>query len=589
MADSDALIVVGDWISEHYFTTDATKESYLARVLERAREWKKADYETPRSRFTQARTGLATTLADVFADQAPDLESARRAHDELRRILGYEDPAAFIPETNGPLTLLRRPGQTDALAIVEAAPADALEELFARRARTLGVLFETDDGDVIDSASKLLSHVFQNEPDVAFALIMAGRWLVVAEESRWPEGRYLAVDIQTVAERADLKQGGEVDRALVALAAESLAPDADGETWWAKTLEQSVAHSVGVSSDLREGVRHSIEIIANEVVDRRRHRGLDPLPQSQAQPLAIQSLRFLYRILFLLYAEASPELGILPVGDPDYARGYSLDRLRELIQTELATPNASAGTHIYTSLKRLFQLVDRGHRLPVHEELDGRGLEFHPLRADLFKPEATALIDEAGLGNHALQEVLGRLLLSKETRGKERGFISYVDLGINQLGAVYEGLMSYTGSFAEVDLYEVAKNGDASKGSWVVPVDRADHLDAADFVTDTDALTGKTSRRRYTAGQFVFRLSGRERQRSASYYTPEVLTRFTVSQALEELLDQDGHNTTSDEILGLSVCEPALGSGAFAIEAVRQLAEQYLTRRQQELGERIDP
>ena len=58
---------------------------------------------------------------------------------------------------------------------------------------------------------------------------------------------------------------------------------------------------------------------------------------------------------------------------------------------------------------------------------------------------------------------------------------------------------------------------------------------------------------------------------------------------MEELLDQDGHTTTAEEILGLTVCEPALGSGAFAIEAVRQLAEQYLRRRQAELGERIDP
>ena len=81
-------------------------------------------------------------------------------------------------------------------------------------------------------------------------------------------------------------------------------------------------------------------------------------------------------------------------------------------------------------------------------------------------------------------------------------------------------------------------------------------------------------------GSFVFRLAGRERQQSASYYTPEVLTRFVVSQALEELLDQDGHTTTAAEILELTVCEPALGSGAFAIEAVRQLAEAYLQRRQ---------
>src|SRR5690606_12908798 len=100
---------------------------------------------------------------------------------------------------------------------------------------------------------------------------------------------------------------------------------------------------------------------------------------------------FLYRILFLLYAEASPELKILPVGDPDYARGYSLDRLRELVQVELASPHARSGTHLYESLALLFRLVDRGHTLDVEaDRLVERGLEFQPLRADLFSSQATA-------------------------------------------------------------------------------------------------------------------------------------------------------------------------------------------------------
>jgi hypothetical protein len=149
--------------------------------------------------------------------------------------------------------------------------------------------------------------------------------------------------------------------------------------------------------------------------------------------------------------------------------------------------------------------------------------------------------------------------------------------------------MSYTGFFAETDLYEVAKGGDGGKGSWVVPVDRAEGIAPADFVKTTDKVTGEPKPVVHHQGSFVFRLAGRERQQSASYYTPEVLTRFTVGQALEELLDQDGHTTTGAEILELTVCEPALGSGAFAIEAVRQLAEQYLKRRQDELGKRIDP
>lgn len=579
MAASDALIVVEDWISEHYFATDSAKESYLARVKNRAKQWKEQPDST-RARFTRDRARLATAIASLYTDDEPG--DPTEVHTWLRRILGYE-PGPWQVEVRGSVRLLRAPGVEPALAIVDALPVAALDDLFVHDAATLAEPFPVG-AEELTSASKTVSTLFVAE-EAEFALIMAGRWLVVAEASRWPEGRYLAVDIQTVADRGELKQGGEVERALVALEAESLAPDADGDIWWSATLAESVKHTIGVSADLREGVRESIELIANEVVERRRASGLGPLPADQAQPLALQSLRFLYRILFLLYAEASPELRILPVGDPDYMQGYSLDRLRDLIQVELST--GADGTHLYESLRILFRLVDRGHAPGVDEV--GRGLEFQALRADLFADAATDLIDEVGLGNAALQQVLGRLLLSKERAGKERGFISYVELGINQLGAVYEGLMSYTGSFAEQDLYEVAPGGDPSRGSWVVPVLRADHLAEADFVVDEDPVTGQRSRRRYGRGQFVFRLSGRERQRSASYYTPEVLTRFTVSEALAELLDRDGTTTAADDILALTVCEPALGSGAFAIEAVRQLAEEYLARKQDELGERIDP
>lgn len=580
---SDALLVVEDWISEHYFSSESTKESFLARVKERSkqqREEQKAGHETTRSRFTSNRSWLVTEFARLYTDGEPDEASARSLHAELLRILGYD---RLKVTREGPVRWVAQPGSTPGLAIVEARPVAAIEDLFVRDAATLMELAERD-GEEMHSASRLVSALFLADDAPSFVLILAGRWLVVAEASRWPEGRYLAVDLHTVAERNDTKQGGEIDRALTCVEAESLAPDVDGEIWWAKVLDDSVKHTVGVSEDLREGVRESIEIIANEVVDRRRARGLPPLAPHLAQPLASQSLRFLYRILFLLYAEASPELKVLPVGDPDYARGYSLDRLRELVQTELLTPRSQEGTHFYQSLRLLFRLVDEGHH-PGAGEVQ-RGLVFEPLKADLFRPEATAMIDEVGLGNRALQRVLQQLLLSKEARGKERGFISYVDLGINQLGAVYEGLMSYSGSFADVDLYEVAHDGDPAKGSWVVPVERSDHLAEKDFVHDTDPVTGQQRRRRYSRGQFVFRLSGRERQRSASYYTPEVLTKFTVAEALAELLDDD---TPADDVLALSICEPALGSGAFAIEATRQLAEQYLTRKQAELGRRIDP
>lgn len=599
MSTSDALVVGEAWISEHFFSSDARNQSFLARVLERRKEWdaeEKEGLETPRSRFRAARGDLEVRLAELSetTDEATRVERAETAHAVLVDVLGLRRSRHVVE--GGPLLRISTPGMTDAapLVVVRAAPVETVEELLAKDGDTLLRPHQLDeDADPLTSAARLVSALFVAAEAPRFVLVLAGRWAVLAEQERWAEGRYLAVDVQLVCERNDTKAGGEVERALVCLAGESVGPDADGAVWWSGVLEESVKHTVGVSKDLREGVRLSIEIIANEVVRRRAARGLAPLPQSQAQPLAKQSLRYLYRILFLLYAEASPELGVLPVGAPEYAQGYSLDRLRELLQVSLSDERAQRGRHLYESLGVLFRVVDQGAGAPTSagaDDRDGDGrLTFQPLRADLFHPEAVALIDEVGLGNEALQQILKHLLLSKESRGRDRGYISYAELGINQLGAVYEGLMSYTGFFAEEDLYEVAKGGDASKGSWVVPPERAEGLSRDDFVLAEDPTTGERQPVVHRQGAFVFRLSGRDRQQSASYYTPEVLTRFTVGQALEELLDQDGETTPAADVLGLSVCEPALGSGAFAIEAVRQLAEQYLRRRQDELGERIDP
>ncbi|GAA3946012.1 Eco57I restriction-modification methylase domain-containing protein [Pseudoclavibacter caeni] len=631
MAASDAIIIGESWISEHFFTSDSTKESFQAKVHEREQEWKqqRADgLESPLSRFEHIMPQLASVFGSLSENDdgiGGSVAVAAQTLDDLyltlRRALGYE-AAGLTRHTSGSLHLIGTEGIDGApLALVDARFARSVEDVIRRDAPDApadnlllptalpesGPLtnLDTDEKTLeFTNTARLLSELFIRDGGPRFALVFAGGWALVAERERWAEGRYLAINLQLVVERNDRGNGKELNRAVTCLDAESLAPDPDGEIWWAGVLEDSVRHTVGVSSELRDGVREAIEIIANDVVRQRRIKGLEPLPDHEAQPLAKQSLRFLYRILFLLYAEASPELGVLPVGAPEYESGYSLDRLRDLTLVTLTSERSREGRHLYESLNRLFTLVDQGNaaKQPVSPApVDaGEGLHFEALRADLFRPDRTALIDEVGLSNVALQRVLDRLLLTRSKQSgrrkrAERGFISYAELGINQLGAVYEGLMSYTGFFATEPLYEVARNANPEKGSWVIPVSRVDALEgtekeliASSLVRVEDAQ-GQSVPRRYETGEFVFRLAGRERQQSASYYSPEVLTRFTVSQALAELLDQDGVRTPAREILQITVCEPALGSGAFAIEAVRQLAAAYLKRRQEELDTTIDP
>lgn len=595
MPSYDSIVVGEDWISEHYFTTDSTKESFQGKVVELRKQW---DAEAAEGRDIVRRYLLAAAgeLQTALSTLTEHPENGPAAHALIRRVLGFpEELTDYTGERAG--TELRLPaarleGITSTL-FLQAAPVTSIDDLLDPQT---GILIDPgeEDGKPITAVSKAVSAAFRADEPPAFVVAQAGQWLLLAEAERWAEGRYLAVDLLVVAERRDDKRGGEIDRVVAMLNRQALVPDADGNIWWTGVLEESVKHTVGVSKDLREGIRLSIEIIANDVVRRRGERSM-PLDQIDAQQLAKQSLRFLYRILFLLYAEASPEMRVLPTGAPEYGEGYGLDRLRELTLTELVSPQAKSGTHLYESLAMLFRLVDTGHapHTPAAEAADdpAPGLEFNALRADLFAPAATALINEVGLSNDATQQVLQHLLLSKESKGRkgaDRGFISYAELGINQLGAVYEGLMSYTGFFANEDLYEVAKNGDPEKGSWVVPVTKADHLSESDFVTTLDEATGEQVAVIHRKGTFVYRLAGRERQQSASYYTPEVLTKFVVSQALEELLDQNGERTTPEQILQLTICEPALGSGAFAIEAVRQLAAEYLKRKQEDLGKVID-
>ncbi|MCK9926964.1 class I SAM-dependent DNA methyltransferase [Frankia sp. Mgl5] len=613
MPSFDAVVVGESWISEHYLTSEARTGSFLAEVLALRVQWK-ADEDDGHPTARSALRDAATPLARLFGGlgEQPADEDVREVHREIRRALRLDrEPTSWVSDRSGdevrlPAAVVHPSPTGTALLILEATPAGAVEDILTTpdaAGPRVGQLLDPAvvDGKPQAAVAKVVSSVFLTDDAPPFVLVQAGRWVLLAERSRWPEGRWLAVDLGVVVDRRDVRAAGELEHVAAMVGPDLLLPGEDGVAPWLGLLEKSVQHTVGVSADLREGVRLSVEIIANEVVARRRAAGLDVLDVANlGRDLTRQSLRFLYRILFLLYAEASPQLEVLPVQAPEYQAGYGLDRLRDLILTDLSSDRARRGRHLYESLHRLFVLVDKGHTTETDTSAGtdtgtgtdsaapaGDGLVFQPLRSDLFAADATALIDEVGLGNEALQRVLRHLLLTKVKKGSDRGFISYGELGINQLGAVYEGLMSWSGIIADTDLYEVAKGGDPSGGTWLLPAERVNEVPADSFVLDRDENTGEPKPRLHPRGSFVYRLAGRERQQSASYYTPEVLTRSVVHHAIEELLDQDGTKTRAADILAMTICEPALGSGAFAIEAVRQLAAAYLSRAQDERGERI--
>jgi hypothetical protein len=443
-------------------------------------------------------------------------------------------------------------------------------------------------------------------------------WLLV-DRYKWPNNRALRFSWREILDRKD---GPTLEAAAALMHRESLAPD-DGAVLLDGLDENAHKHAFGVSEDLKYAIREAIELIGNEAA-----RQLDELAKDQkksvfsgdreldAEQLSRECLRLMYRLLFVFYIEARPELGYVPIQRSEtYLKGYSLESLRDLELVELHTEEARNGHYFDHTLKRLFGLIHAGSgdtvtpSLRAHAATVREAFALAPLDSRLFDPAATPLLNRLRLPNWLWQRVINLMSLTRaKGRFSRRGRVSYQLLSINQLGAVYEALLSYRGFFAKEDLFEVQpapkkagtsadddedeEGGEDESGSggstdvmdsaWFVPESRIGDYKDNERVYDIDE-NGHKKLRRYPKGSFIYRLAGRDREKSASYYTPQVLTQCLVKYALKELLQ----NKRADDLLQLTVCEPAMGSAAFLNEAVNQLAEKYLELKQAELGRRI--
>ena len=447
----------------------------------------------------------------------------------------------------------------------------------------VGSVLESNWGELISS------RLFGWEHPARWALVLSHGQALLLERGKWSRNSLLRFDFQELLGRRD-------DRSLKAAAAflhrESLAPGA-GTGLLDEFDGKSHRHAFGVSTDLKYALRESIELLGNEVIWYLREVEREQVYEREAglaERLGLECLRYMYRLLFLFYVEARPELGYAPMDSPAYRKGYSLERLRDVELARLTTEEGLERFHLHESLELLFKLIREGHE-PQSGEGPGKHehntFRLRPLDSKLFDPERTPTLSRVRLRNEVLQRVIRLLSLTRPAgKRKRRGRISYAQLGINQLGAVYESLLSYQGFFAEEDLYEVKKEGekrDELETAWFVPgADLEKYTEGEKvFVRDRD---GRNTLLKYPKGTFIYRRRGRSRESSASYYTPESLTRLVVKYALKERIKED---MPAREILDLTVCEPAMGSGSFLTEAVNQLAEKYLERRQKELGKRV--
>ena len=437
----------------------------------------------------------------------------------------------------------------------------------------------------------------QTEPP-RFIILIGMNQIALIDRNKWNEKRYLQFELEEIFSR---HEESTLQAMAVLLHRTSLCPE-EGTALLDELDANSQKHAAGVSQDLKYALRESIELLGNEVLydmATRQGRDLNADPVDAGQ-LTIECLRYMYRMLFVLFIEARPELGYAPIKAQAYLTGYSLESLRDIaddIRDEVT--EVGSGYYLHETLSKLYDLIYNGYPATEEEILKYSQEEslhdmfvIAPLKAHIFDPEYTKMITEAKLRNSIMLRIIDLMSLTRETgrRNDRRGRISYANLGINQMGSVYEALLSYRGFIAEHTLFEVKRAGDSFNEldvGYFVAEEELDQYTEDERVRyekdDPDGRYKKGQLRKYEKGTFIYRLAGREREKSASYYTPEVLTKCLVKYALKELLE----DKKADEILHLTICEPAMGSAAFLNEAINQIAEAYLDRKQKEQGEMI--
>ena len=603
-----------------FFPAGALSDALEDELRQITSQWSKGiATENPSQRLTLCAEPYLLSVRQVrnTDDRNRRWELRKQATYSLITALGYEYSRLSLPiaiEGQPLVPLLARVTDAEGRDFVWILEAP-LEGHGDEASDPLGVSFELNQflepeqehAETDKAIEELLGDgVFDLRNGPRHVLIVGLSQIVLVDRHKWPARSVLRFDLQEI---FSLKDADTLAVMACLISREARAP-VQGVPIADRIEEDAQRNANAVTGSLKLTVRNAIEILGQEILTvtgGKYPSGPRKGVWIDGPELSLECLRYMYRFLFLFYAEANPRLNILDLKDPIYASGYSMEALRELESVRLRTPMEREGTYLWESLQRTLNLLYDGN---------GMAMRLPAVKVSLLDPDSTPILNAVNLRNEVIQKVIKQLSLKQSRRGTAR--ISYAKLGIGQLGAVYETLISFTGVVAKQDLIELRPQtgrgaatseeddqggadedlGDADdqnqdevgegEEDTVSRRDKVDLLAPSYFVPRSRASEFKPEEivfdgaqaRVYEKGTFIYRLAGRDREKSASYYTPEPLARLLVKHALIERC----RDMPADEILELKILEPAMGSAAFLVETTNQLADLYLKRKQKETG-----
>lgn len=282
----------------------------------------------------------------------------------------------------------------------------------------------------------------------------------------------------------------------------------------AAILQESIDYAAGISESLRDQVYEALRHVAQGFLDYPPNQ-LTPDEPETLKHIYDASLILLYRLLFILYAEARD---LLPLDEnATYREIYSLSALKEQIVNYLnmGLSYRSNSAMLYGNLTQLFDYINVGDP-PLYISTFNGGL---------FDPQRHEFLLRYKVSDARMQAALDMLARVNHQ------FIDYRDLSVRNLGTIYEGLLEY----------HLVKSVEPQ--NWIIAL-----------VNDKG-----------------------ERKATGSYYTPDVIVKYIVEQTVGPVVQQAAASAPTDTakvdaVLAIKVLDPAMGSGHFLVEATEYIA-----------------
>ena len=381
-----------------------------------------------------------------------------------------------------------------------------------------------------------------------------------------------------------------------------------------KIMEQSRKEQNEVSTRLSEQVLEALWILVRGFDEAEKKANLigktflNNLPDNDPSHIYGGLITVLLRLVFLLYSE---DEDLMP-NDNLYVQNYSVSGLAAKLRKERSEfQGAMDGRQgSWSTLLSLFRLVYDGGG-PYEKYLPARhGELFDPDRYPFLEGRnieneyKDSLIDNIPfINDDVVDRVLDKLLIL------DGQLLSYRSLDVEQIGSVYEGIMGFTVEQSKGQSIGVVYNPPRQKikityvfdadiflsqpfskrVSWLKKEAGVDlnlsskikkNLKEAHNIEEIcQALENKLSpytQRGLQRGNLILQPT-EERRRSGSHYTPRTLTEPIVEEAFRPWLKNRNFEPSSEDILNLKICDPAMGSGAFLVATCRFLSD-YLVR-----------